>query len=89
MFRGLLLRSFMRKLGFWPAALLSSLLFALFHVYEVSTLLGAVTLALSVGILGLGNCYVVRVTGRLAPAILIHATYNALALALAVFAAVS
>jgi membrane protease YdiL (CAAX protease family) len=89
MFRGLLLRSFLRKMSFWPAALLSSLLFALFHVYEVSTLLGAVTLALSVGILGLGNCYVVRVTGRLAPAILIHATYNALALALAVFAAVS
>lgn len=87
MFRGLLLRSFLRKMSFWPAALLSSLLFALFHVYEVSTLLGAVTLALSVGVLGLGNCYVVRITGRLAPAILIHATYNALALTVAVLAA--
>jgi membrane protease YdiL (CAAX protease family) len=89
MFRGLLLRSFLRRTSFWPAALLSSLLFALFHVYEVSTLLGAVTLALSVGVLGLGNCYVVRITGRLAPAILIHATYNALALTIGVLSALS
>ena len=83
MFRGLLLRSFLRRMGFWPAALLSSLLFALFHVHQVDTLLGAVTLALSVGALGLGNCFVVRITGRLAPAIMVHATYNALALAVA------
>lgn len=81
MFRGLLLRSFMRRMRFWPAALLSSLLFALFHVHQVETLLGAVTLALSVGVLGLGNCFVVRMTGRLAPAIMVHATYNALAIA--------
>ena len=87
MFRGLLLRSFLRMTSFWPAALLSSLLFALFHVHQVGTLLGAVTLALSVGVLGLGNCCVVRVTVRLAPAIGIHATYNALALTLAVLAA--
>ncbi|MGY1740101.1 MULTISPECIES: CPBP family intramembrane glutamic endopeptidase [unclassified Blastococcus] len=80
MFRGLLLRSFMRRMRFWPAALLSSLLFALFHVHQVETLLGAVTLALSVGALGLGNCFVVRITGRLAPAIMVHATYNALAI---------
>jgi len=87
MFRGLLLRSFLRRMSFWPAALLSSALFALFHVYEVHTVLGAVTLALSVGVLGLGNCYLVRITGRLAPAIMVHATYNALALTLAVLAA--
>ncbi len=83
MFRGLLLRSFMRRMRFWPAALLSSLLFALFHVHQVDTLLGAVTLALSVGALGLGNCFVVRITGRLAPAIMVHATFNALALTVA------
>ena len=83
MFRGLLLRSFMRRTTFWPAALLSSLLFALFHVYEVDTLLGAVTLALSVGALGLGNCFVVRMTGRLTPAIMVHASCNALALVVA------
>jgi uncharacterized protein len=83
MFRGLLLRSFLRRMSFWPAALLSSLLFAAFHVYEVSTVLGAVTLALSVGALGLGNCFLVRITGRLAPGIMVHATYNALTLVIA------
>lgn len=86
MFRGLLLRSFLRRMSFWPAAVLSSLLFALFHVYEVHTLLGAVTLALSVGALGLGNCFLVRITGRLTPGIMVHATYNALTLLVAVLA---
>jgi hypothetical protein len=88
MFRGLLLRSFLRRMAFWPAAVLSSAFFALFHVYEVHTVLGAVTLALSVGVVGLGNCFVVRITGRLAPAMMIHATYNALVLIIG-FAAAS
>ena len=83
MFRGLLLRSFLRRMSFWPAALLSSLLFALFHVFADDTLLGAVTLAVSVGVLGLGNCFVVRMTGRLTAAMMIHATANAVALAIA------
>jgi uncharacterized protein len=87
MFRGLLLRSFLRRMPFWPAALLSSLLFALFHVPQVDTALGAVTLALSVAILGLGNCYLVRITGRLAPAMMVHASFNALSLAIAFAAA--
>jgi membrane protease YdiL (CAAX protease family) len=87
MFRGLLLRTFMRRLSFWPAALLSTLLFGLFHVYEVHTLLGAVTLALSVSVLGLCNCYLVRITGRLTPGIMVHVTFNALALAVAVASA--
>jgi uncharacterized protein len=88
MFRGLLLRSFMRRMPFWPAALLSTLLFALFHVPQVDTFVGAVTLALSVAVLGLGNCYLVRITGRLAPAMMVHASFNALSLAVA-FAAAS
>src|SRR3954449_6317836 len=87
MFRGLLLRSFLRRMSFWPAALLSSLLFAAFHVYEVRTVLGAVTLALSVGALGLLNCFLVRITGRLTPGIMVHATYNALSLAVALLLA--
>lgn len=87
MFRGLLLRTFMRRLSFWPAALLSTALFGLFHVYEVHTLLGAVTLALEVGVLGLCTCYLVRITGRLTPGIMVHATFNALALVVAVVAA--
>jgi CAAX protease family protein len=83
MFRGLLLRSFLRRMGFWPAALLSTVLFSLFHVHEVGTLLGATTLALSVGALGLGNCFLVRITGRLTPAIMVHATFNGLGLVVA------
>jgi uncharacterized protein len=89
MFRGLLLRSFLRRMSFWPAALLSTLLFALFHVFQVDTLLGAVTLALSVAVLGLGNCFVVRITGRLTPAIMVHATFNALTLVVALATASS
>lgn len=87
MFRGLLLRTFLRRLSFWPAALLSTALFGLFHVYEVHTLLGAVTLALEVAVLGLCNCYLVRISGRLTPGIMVHATFNALALVVAVVAA--
>jgi membrane protease YdiL (CAAX protease family) len=84
MFRGLLLRSFMRRMRFWPAALLSTALFALFHVYEVHTVIGAVTLACSVAVLGLGNSYLVRITGRLTPGIMAHACFNALALLVAI-----
>jgi membrane protease YdiL (CAAX protease family) len=89
MFRGLLLRTFMRRLSFWPAALLSTALFGLFHVYEVHTLLGAVTLALEIAVLGLCNCYLVRITGRLTPGIMVHATFNGLALIIAVATALS
>jgi membrane protease YdiL (CAAX protease family) len=87
LFRGLLLRTFMRRLSFWPAALLSTALFGLGHVYEVRTVLGAVTLAGEVAVLGLCNCYLVRISGRLTPAIMVHASFNALALAVAVVSA--
>jgi len=81
MFRGLILRTFMHRFSFWPAALLSTLLFGAFHVYEVETVAGAITLACSVGMIGLVNCYLVRITGRLTPGIMVHATCNALAVA--------
>jgi membrane protease YdiL (CAAX protease family) len=87
MFRGLILRTFMRRMSFWPAALLSTALFGLFHVYEVHTVLGAVTLALEVAVLGLCNSYLVRITGRLTPGIMVHASFNAIALAVAVLTA--
>ena len=87
MFRGLLLRTFMRRMPFWPAALLSTLLFALLHVPQVDTVAGAVTLALTVAVLGLGNCYLVRITGRLAPAMMVHASFNLLPLVFAFAAA--
>jgi hypothetical protein len=79
-FRGLLLRSFMRRMTFWPAAIVSTLIFALFHTYEVDTLVGAITLALSVACIGIVNCVINRYTDRLAAGIGIHATSNLLAL---------
>lgn len=79
MFRGLILRTFLRRMPFWPAAVLSTLLFGLAHTYEVATLAGAVTLAASVGVLGLVNCYLVRITGRLTPGMMLHATANGVA----------
>jgi hypothetical protein len=80
MFRGLMLRTFMRRWGFWPAALLSSAIFALFHTYEVSTLAGALTLASVVFTLGLTNCLLARWSGRLAAGIMNHMIFNGLAI---------
>ena len=78
-FRGLMLRTFMHRLGFWPAALLSSAIFALFHTYQVDTLAGATTLAGVVFTLGLTNCLLARWSGRLAAGIVVHALFNGLA----------
>ena len=81
-FRGLMLRTFMRRMSFWPAATLSSLIFAVGHTYEVETFRGAVILALNVAIVGIVNCGLVRYTGRLAPGIFAHAVFNLAAIAL-------
>jgi membrane protease YdiL (CAAX protease family) len=78
-FRGLLLRTFVRRMPFWPAAALSTLIFAALHTYEVSTLVGALTLAASVGCLGLVNCWLNRRTDSLAPGMIVHASFNLLA----------
>lgn len=78
-FRGLLLRTFMRRLPFWPAAVLSTLIFAALHTYEVTTVLGAVTLAAAVACLGLTNCWLNRRTDSLPPGMFVHASFNLLA----------
>jgi uncharacterized protein len=78
-FRGLLLRALMWRSSFWPAALVSSTVFALFHTYEVDTLSGALTLAGVVFVLGLTNCLLARWSGRLAAGIIVHALFNGLA----------
>jgi uncharacterized protein len=72
----------MRRLGFWSSAVLSTVLFAGLHAPQVDTLGGALTLTASVAVLGLCNCYLVRITGRLTPGIMVHAAYNAVAVAL-------
>lgn len=83
-FRGLLLRTLMRRIGFWPAAFVSSALFGVFHTYEVGTLAGAVVLASVTASLGLINCLLVRWTERLDPGIGVHIVFNGLAVVLLV-----
>ena len=75
-FRGLIFRTFLRRMSFWPAALLSSLIFAVGHTYEVDTFRGAVVLTLNVAVVGIVNCGLVRYTARLAPGIFAHAIFN-------------
>jgi membrane protease YdiL (CAAX protease family) len=77
LFRGLVLRGLMMRVGFWPAALVSSAVFGLLHATaaDASGLLVVATLAL----LGLGLCLLTRLTGRLGPAIGVHALHNATA----------
>jgi membrane protease YdiL (CAAX protease family) len=76
-FRGLLLRTLMRRLPFWPSAVISSLAFAILHLYEVKTLPAVVLLFVSILVFGLGQCLLVRWSARLAPAIAAHAVANA------------
>ncbi len=85
MFRGLLLRTLAFRFGFWPAAVASTAIFAMLHTYEVHSLGGAVTLALLVAALGLGNCILTRQLNSLSAGILIHAAFNGLALTTAVY----
>ncbi|MCW2541977.1 MAG: Conserved rane protein of unknown function [Frankiales bacterium] len=81
-FRGLVLRTLLRRMTFWPAALISTVVFAGLHVYEVDSVRAAVLLFVSIFSFGLGQCLLVRWTGRLAPAIAAHASANAISLAL-------
>lgn len=76
MFRGLILRTLMRRISFWPAAVLSSLMFGLFHTYELDTLAGAALLGVSTAVFGLGQCLLVRRHVRLNAAIGVHALSN-------------
>jgi len=78
-FRGVLLRALMRRIRFWPAALISCALFAALHLYEVSSAPAMVLLFASIFVFGLGQCLLVRWTGRLATSITAHAISNAAA----------
>jgi membrane protease YdiL (CAAX protease family) len=86
--RGFVLRASMCVgMSFWPAAVLNGVNFGALHVHEGSTLLAGLVLGLSTGAFGVVQCLLVRRTGRLAPAIAVHATTNLLALAVALAAA--
>jgi membrane protease YdiL (CAAX protease family) len=82
LFRGLVLRGLMLRLGFWPAALLSSACFGAFHAQRADA--GTVLLVTANGVFGLGLCLLARRTGRLGPGIGVHALRNALAVVLVV-----
>ena len=69
----------MRRWSFWPSAVLSTLIFAGLHTYEVGTLVGALTLAAAVGTLGITNCWLNRRTNSLIPGMVVHASFNLLA----------
>jgi uncharacterized protein len=83
-FRGVVLRGLMRRSGFWPAALVSSALFGALHALGAARLSAVPLLVAATALFGLLQCVLVRRTGRLGPAIGVHATMNALVLALAV-----
>ena len=79
-FRGVMLRALAKRIGrFWPAALISTTVFAGLHLYEVHSLASMVLLFASIFVFGLGQCLLVRWTGRLGTSITAHAVSNAAA----------
>lgn len=86
-FRGVLLRGLMRRVSYWPAAGISSLLFALLHAPTASSWTGAIAVVLFIYAFGLVQCQLVRRTARLVPAIGVHAVVNVLTITAALAAA--
>lgn len=82
-FRGAMLRALMRRISFWPAAGISSLTFGLLHAPTASSWQGALVLVLMTYVFGIVQCLLVRQTGRLTPAIGVHAITNLIAIGLA------
>jgi membrane protease YdiL (CAAX protease family) len=78
LFRGYALRSLMNGIGFWPAALLLSLLFGAIHLQKP---METVPDILNIVLLGVALCYSVRQTGALWFAIGFHAAFDFFALA--------
>lgn len=76
-FRGYALASLTRGIGFWPAALLLSLVFGLDHLQKPMENLPDI---LNIALLGLFACYSVRRTGNLWFAIGFHAAFDFFAL---------
>lgn len=79
LFRGLLFRWLRQRLDFWPAAFVSAAVFGVAH--------GTADKAVVAGLLGLPLAWLYEKSRSLAPAILLHQTYNSLALMLT-FAAI-
>lgn len=79
LFRGLLFRWLRQRFDFWPAAFISAALFGIAH--------GSADKAVIAGMLGLPLAWLFEKSRSLAPAILLHQTYNSLGLMLT-FAAI-
>ncbi len=81
-FRGLLLRGLMIRIGFWPAAIVSSVLFGALHAPGAQS--GALALMAAMTVFGFCLCLLVRYRGRLVLSMGVHALRNGLALAILV-----
>lgn len=81
-FRGILLNAMMRRVSFWPAAVMSSVLFGLLHAPTASAVPAIPAVVIWTAAFGLVQCILVRRRGRLTPAIGVHAVTNLLAIAL-------
>jgi membrane protease YdiL (CAAX protease family) len=80
LFRGLVLRALMRRYGFIVAAIASSAIFGLAHAYEEPNLGAGILITIAMATFGTMQCILVRLTGRLAPAIGVHMTFNAISM---------
>jgi membrane protease YdiL (CAAX protease family) len=78
LFRGLVLRGLMLRIGFWPAAVVSSAFFGVFHAQGTDP--SSVLVVVATAVFGLGLCVLARRTGRLGPGIGVHALRNAVAI---------
>ena len=84
LFRGVLFQGLRRTTGFWLAALASGLLFTLPHLLEGGGVLAAVVIASGILPLGVVFAALVERRGSVVPAMVAHATYNAIGVALLV-----
>ncbi len=82
-FRGIILRALMRRWGFRSSAAVSAVGFGILHAPGATTGAGALALALMMSVFGYVQCVLVRRTGRLAPAMIVHGLANGLAIAVA------
>lgn len=71
-YRGIFLRFFEEKFTFWPAAILSSLLFGIAHTYSLGIMVSAF-------VTGIFACLLYKQTKSIVPAILLHILTNVIA----------
>jgi membrane protease YdiL (CAAX protease family) len=83
LFRGFLLQAGTARYGFASAALGTSIVFGLLHGWQVHYVGGATVLVLRLALFGIIQCFLARPAGRLGANVLVHATANFVAAALA------